>query len=284
MIETLDGIRETVNYKEIKGFKFYDNVDYESYPAHWHTAVEILMPLKSSYEVTCNNATYHLQEDDLLFINSGVVHGMSALEGERLIFQAEFSLMQPISFLESSSTPLPPVLHLCQDNAGDILPRIKELMLGIRDEYNVNQSFCASAIYSMLLELCVLMGRKNTGGGLQPQVSCKKQKEYLDKFLNICTYISDHCTEDLSLDDAAALAGFSKYHFTRLFKAYAGTSFYRYLNIKRIEHAESLLIDPEISITQVALQSGFSSCTSFIRMFKLIRECTPTEYRNLYEG
>ncbi len=79
------------------------------------------------------------------------------------------------------------------------------------------------------------------------------------------------------------LAGFSKYHFTRLFKNFTGTSFYKYLNKKRIEHAEKLLVDPELSITEVALQSGFSSLSAFIRMFKLIKDCTPTEFRNLYE-
>ncbi len=55
------------------------------------------------------------------------------------------------------------------------------------------------------------------------------------------------------------------------------------MNKKRIEHAEKLLVDPELSITEVALQSGFSSLSAFIRMFKLIKDCTPTEFRSLYE-
>ena len=49
MIETLEGIRETVNFKEIKGFILYDNIDFESYPSHWHTPIELLMPLKNIY-------------------------------------------------------------------------------------------------------------------------------------------------------------------------------------------------------------------------------------------
>ena len=85
------------------------------------------------------------------------------------------------------------------------------------------------------------------------------------------------------LDDVASLAGFSKYHFSRLFKNFTGLSFYKYLNKKRIEQAEKLLVDPALSITEVALQSGFSSLSAFIRMFKLIKDCTPTEFRSLYE-
>ena len=86
MIETLEGIRETVNFKEIKGFMLYDNVDFESYPSHWHTPIELLMPLKNIYYVDSMNTSYCLNEGDILFINSGVIHSMSAVEGERLIF------------------------------------------------------------------------------------------------------------------------------------------------------------------------------------------------------
>ncbi len=128
-----------------------------------------------------------------------------------------------------------------------------------------------------------LIGREYSGQRTAFDTTSHKQKEHAEKFMSICNYIQEHCTEDLCLDDVAAIAGFSKYHFTRLFKNFTGTSFYKYLNKKRIEHAEKLLVDPELSITEVALQSGFSSLSAFIRMFKLIKDCTPTEFRNLYE-
>ncbi len=101
--------------------------------------------------------------------------------------------------------------------------------------------------------------------------------------MSVCSYINDHCVEDLSLEEVADLAGFSKYHFTRLFKNFTGMTFYKYLNQKRIAHAEKLLIDPDISITEVALHSGFNNLSTFIRMFKLVKGCTPTEFRSMYD-
>ena len=285
MIETLEGIKETVHFREIKGFKLYDNVDYESYPVHWHTPIEILMPLRSTYEVTCNNTLYHLNEDDVLFINSGVIHGMSALEGERLIFQADHALLQSVLYIESSSpAPLPSVMLLTRENAPDCHARLKELLLKIQEEYNRGTAFSGVFIYSMFIEICALIGKKYAERTVPFDNSHYKQKEYTEKFMLICNYIKEHCTEDLDLESVSALAGFSKFHFTRLFKSYTGISFYRYLNIQRIHLAETLLIDPELPVTQVALQAGFSNLTSFIRMFKLIRGCTPTEYRNLQEN
>jgi len=80
----------------------------------------------------------------------------------------------------------------------------------------------------------------------------------------------------------ADITGFSKYHFTRLFKQFTNISFYKYLNQKRIANAETLLINPDMSITEVALHSGYTSLSAFIRMFKLIKNCTPTEFRHMY--
>lgn len=283
MIETLDGIKETVNFKQIKEFKLYDNTDFEAYPAHWHTPVEILMPLKNTYEITCKNETFILQEGDLLFINSGVIHSLSAIEGERLIFQADYSLLHNVTDIESVLSNIPPALPITAQNAPDIHGRLHELMLDIQKEYTSDSILTSAAIYSRLIEMLVLIGRKYTGEGMKSDVTYSKQKEYTAKFIYACQYIQDHCTEDLSLDDAAALVGFSKYHFARLFKNFTGSSFYKYLNQKRIVYAEKLLVDAEISITEVALQSGFSSLSTFIRMFKIIKGCTPTEFRSLCE-
>lgn len=107
--------------------------------------------------------------------------------------------------------------------------------------------------------------------------SNSRQKDYLDKFLYITNYINEHFAEDLSLEQIADLAGFSKYHFTRLFKQYTDTSFYKYLNQKRIDYAKTLLLDPNLPVLDVALQCGFSSLSAFLRMFKQLNMCTPTE-------
>lgn len=58
-------------------------------------------------------------------------------------------------------------------------------------------------------------------------------------------------------------------------------SCYSYLNQQRIMYAEKLLIDPSLSITDVAMQSGFVSLATFNRVFKTYKNCTPTQYKSL---
>ena len=98
MIEILNGIKETVIYKDIEGFKLHDNTDYEIYPEHWHTPIEIIMPIKNYYHISCKKEILTVQEGDLLLINSGVIHGMpSTIHGERLILQTDFSLLHNVA-------------------------------------------------------------------------------------------------------------------------------------------------------------------------------------------
>lgn len=284
MIEVLNGIKETVVYKELQEFKLHDNIDYEAYPDHWHTPIEIIMPIENSYDVSTKKEVITVQEGEILLINSGVIHGMpSAIHGERLILQADFALLHNVADIESTFSTIPQALLLSPVTAPAIHERLKTLMLEIYQEYFSGTILISASIYAKLLEMLVLIGREYAGKRNALDTASGKPKEHTEKFMTVCSYIHEHCTEDLCLDDVAALAGFSKYHFTRLFKSFTGVSFYKYLNRKRIEHAEKLLVDPALSITEVALQSGFSSLSAFIRMFKLIKECTPTEFRNLYE-
>ena len=105
----------------------------------------------------------------------------------------------------------------------------------------------------------------------------------MSKFGNLLEYIDTHYTEDLTLEDMADIIGFSKYHFSRLFKQYTNFTFCDYLKHRRIQAAEMLLEQPEYSITEVALQAGFPSISTFNRIFKEYKNCTPTEFRNMHQ-
>ena len=156
------------------------------------------------------------------------------------------------------------------------------LICQILSEYEEDSFLSEAVIYARMLDILSLIGRYQAFASCRFDAGPQKQKEYLDRFLSICNYIDEHCTEDLSLDQVAKTAGFSKYHFTRLFKQFTNTTYYKYLNRKRIDHAMLLLSDPDIPVTEAALQSGFSSLSTFLRVFRSVKQCTPTEFRDMY--
>ncbi|WOO35692.1 helix-turn-helix domain-containing protein [Anaerocolumna sp. AGMB13020] len=282
MIETLNGIKETVNFKTNTTIRLYANDDCEAYPSHWHAPLEIIMPIENSYRVTCCKTLFTLREDDILIITPGAIHSMEAEKGKRLIFQADFTLLHGIKELEATLSIISPALLIIPEDKKEAHDKIKELLYEISEEYFNDMSLSEASIYAKLLEIFVRIGRSYS-----PNLNCfnsrlNKQREYTERFLYICSYISEHCGEDISLDKAAALSGFSKYHFSRLFKQFTNVSYYKYLNRKRIEAAEKLLADNELTITEVSLRCGFSSLSAFIRMFRLMKDCTPTEFKTMY--
>ncbi len=282
MIANLNGVYETVEYRDSSSLQLYDNTDYEAYPRHWHTCIEIIMPAHNSYSLECDGQKCTLQEGDILFICPGALHSLEACEGQRWIFQAEMSSVTQLSDVEAYLTILYPALIISPTTSPEIYDDVHRLFSEIVREYRQEEVFFEASIYSKLMEMMVLIRRNHAANTSPLGASGSKQREYMDKFMDVCNFINEHCTEDLTLDMVADRAGFSKYHFSRLFKQFTNISFYKYLNQKRIENAEKLLIRPEMSVTEASLASGFTSLSSFIRMFKLIKGCTPSEYRAMY--
>jgi AraC family transcriptional regulator len=95
----------------------------------------------------------------------------------------------------------------------------------------------------------------------------------------VAQYIDEHLPEDISLATLAELARLSPFHFVRAFKQSFGLPPHRYLSSLRMERAKSLLADPDVSVTQVAFNLGFSETSSFTTTFRKHTGLTPTAYR-----
>lgn len=235
MIEHLDGIHETVTYKENSSLRLFVNTDCEDYPIHWHTPMEIIMPLEGTYTVFLGDKPVLLQEGDIIFICPGILHSLVAPEnGKRIILQIEWSVVSKIRDLNSILALISPVLTLTPQTAPDIYSDIYHLICQILSEYEEDSFLSEAVIYARMLDILSLIGRYQAFASCRFDAGPQKQKEYLDRFLSICNYIDEHCTEDLSLDQVAKTAGFSKYHFTRLFKQFTNTTYYKYLNRKKL--------------------------------------------------
>ncbi|HWT27668.1 MAG TPA: AraC family transcriptional regulator, partial [Mobilitalea sp.] len=251
---------------------------------HWHTAVEIIMPVENIYTIVIGKVTYRLKEGDILIIPPGELHELIAPDkGLRRILLFDFSI---ISNLKGFTNVLP-VLNqprlINEITAPDIYLHLQNLYDQITVEYKSNNTLREAAIYALIIQMFVNIGRQflNTEN-LFPDAKLSKQKEYIEKFNLIFEFINSNYMDDISLDAIADVAGFSKFHFSRLFKRFTDMSFYDYLNQRRVKEAEKLLLDPNLSVTDVAMRSGFSSISTFNRVFKGFKECTPTEFKNLY--
>jgi len=95
-------------------------------------------------------------------------------------------------------------------------------------------------------------------------------------------YIRKHLNEAIELEKLAEISCLSKDHFIRLFKKELGTTPLQYINQKKIEKSQLLLITEEIAVKEIAFQLAFEDYSYFNRLFKKITGVTPQEYRRLY--
>lgn len=94
-------------------------------------------------------------------------------------------------------------------------------------------------------------------------------------------YIKENYMENIDLNDLSNVAGYSSYHFSRIFKMHTGFSPTDYVIKTRLERSKDLLLKSNLSIQVVAENSGFHSVNYFIKVFKEWEGITPARYKNL---
>lgn len=95
-------------------------------------------------------------------------------------------------------------------------------------------------------------------------------------------YIRKHLNEPIELEKLAEISCLSKDHFIRLFKKELGNTPLQYINQKKIEKAQLLLITEDLAVKEIAFQLAFEDYSYFNRLFKKTTGVTPQEYRRLY--
>ena len=79
----------------------------------------------------------------------------------------------------------------------------------------------------------------------------------------------------------AGMAGISKDYFSRIFRNVTGMNYSKWLNTVRMEKATELLAEKDMTLTEIAMLSGFQSISSFNRVFRAEKGMAPGEYRVL---
>jgi AraC family transcriptional regulator len=96
----------------------------------------------------------------------------------------------------------------------------------------------------------------------------------------VVEYIEEHLDASPSLEQMAAVARLSVYHFARQFKAATGLPPHQFVILRRVERAKELLqAGADLSLAEVALRAGFSDQSQFARHFKRLVGVTPGQFR-----
>jgi len=280
----LDGTLESVDYVPRTHLRIWYNNQTEGYARHHHAAMEIILVKQNLYPVTVNNTTYMLSEGDILFIPPNTLHSLAGGAGSRFVMLFDVA---PLMSFEDMRVCCPIVLApvlLRRNDAPGLYKTVRSGFDRLISLYFESGSLWELRVYAELISIFSEIGADYINQA-DTDISRLSRKAPLssEKFASLLSYIDSHYTEDLTLDWAAGYTGFSKYHFLRLFSDYTGCTFHDYLLQKRIQIAQALLAT-DVSITEAALRSGYSSLTTFNRNFRKLTGMSPSEYRNAREA
>jgi AraC family transcriptional regulator len=117
---------------------------------------------------------------------------------------------------------------------------------------------------------------------MHEQPSNFTEKDHYSRIRKVLAFIQENLSVDIPLAKMAEVASFSPFHFQKLFTQYVGESPKQYVLRLRLERtAHNLKLFPEQSVSELSLQSGFSSPSTFGRAFKNYYGISPDEFRKL---
>jgi AraC-like DNA-binding protein/mannose-6-phosphate isomerase-like protein (cupin superfamily) len=255
-----------------------------AFPVHSHEYAELVIVLsgRATHLTNCGN---HLLEDgDVVVINRHTRHGFS--DARDLVLCN--IMYDPVQFLSghrdldqmmgyhvlfdleprSNRSEFKERLHLSTEELVYVTSLISTLK-GEYDSQNDGRKTCIRCTFLLLVtHLSRLYARQKQQTGTA-----------LVRMANVISYIQTHFREPLPLEDLARLAHWSPSQFRRNFKRIYNTSPIRFIFQVRLHEACEMLKDPNRDITDVAMESGFSSSSFFATQFRNHLGESPSQYR-----
>ncbi len=231
---------------------------------HWHEHLEFLHGLSGSAQV---GVLHHpLEVGNVVVVNSGEPHNVcSATESvyDCLIVNAAFCRENGLDAEAMYFSP-----SIADPEAGRLHA---EACAALRAVGPLQVLRARMAVLRFLLYLC----EHHTS---DRQLYADNTSS--DAIKKAVRYIRRHYSQPITLDDAAAAAGLSRYYFTREFRRVTGQSFVQYLNALRCEKAIPLLHSGH-SVTEVCYACGFRDLAYFSRTFSKITGQAPSSLRRM---
>jgi AraC family transcriptional regulator len=122
--------------------------------------------------------------------------------------------------------------------------------------------------------------------GPEPEIAAEVRPAALGEsaLRRVTAYMHEHLHEDVNLDDLAAQANISKYHFLRAFAKTTGFTPHRYLVNLRMSRAADLLRDTVQPVLHISMACGYRSPAQFTAAFRRRFGLSPTEFRRQFQG
>ena len=260
-----------------------------AYP-HMHEYIEMLYCLSGTHEILLSGKPYIFRPGDMVLINSREIHQIRALSKETsnyivvrfepeilyAAYQNSYELKYMLPFTLNEATPQK--VFQAEEIRDTFLPAIFRELLG---DYS-SHPYCYE--FAMRINICriflwILQYWNRMGIAFRPE---SENSSLWEQFKVVLDYVDKYYDQNVTASQMADLCHMSYSYFSRMFKQVTRQNFREYLNYIRITKSEILLVTSNLSITDIAMQTGFSSSSYFIQQFKLFKKIPPKQFRKKF--
>ena len=252
------------------------NSTFRSFKLHWHNDLEIIYCTEGAVGVKINKESYRLMPGDIILIGSCMPHEIfeTGVENAGVLISLGSPFCTSEIFKEIAKSNFPsPVLH----SDPDVIHQMNRIAREITGSKPARSSLELRGRLYLLLDILI----KKLPSETHTSEDHKKRLMITTKIQNVLDLVAKKYSEDITLDDAAAVSGYEKSAFCRMFKNATNVTFHKYLNSYRIRKAMILLEEEHYTISEISAEVGFTQLKNFCRLFKDCTGQTPTEYRRL---
>jgi len=277
--EMMDMPNSLLPVKILSSFFYGEN---KGFISHWHEHAEILYNFDGFCEIRCNNSTFKIGPGDIVFVNSSEMHSLRSLKKSlkyKVIICDLKKLIGKIKKSENSN--LSNLLHSDLIVFSNKISNDKDCELTLArlsEEYEQRYMGYELEIRALMLHFFTIISRKYIKSTLSP-VEYKNRKITMGKIGSIFSYIDLNYSRPVSSYECSEMLKFSHSHFCHSFRKVTGKTFVDYLHEVRVLKSINLLGETDLSITQIAFETGFNDPGYFTRVFKKITGSTPSKLR-----
>lgn len=255
------------------------------FPPHWHGEIEIYYLLSGTLELSIGAQKQTLLPRTAVIISSAEVHAILSSSPDAIVLIAvmgyellgsHFSALAERDFrnllLDFNGAPPTPLENVFLDLYRLSSHQARSAEAAIPYDFRVRSLLCLCAAEIMeVLPSRLLTERR------------RKQVNDLLSMQKVMDFVDSHMAERISVEDAAAVAGYEKTRFCQIFRQTLGVSFHQYLNERRVNEAKRLLSVTAHPIGQIAEAVGLPEAKTFSRVFRAFEGITPTQWRQHYQ-
>ncbi len=249
-------------------------------PVHWHDELEIIYVKSGFLTVNISGENYIGKPGDAFVVSPGNLHFMGSQTGT----VDYFTFLFPLKYIAFRSDDMLDDKLIEPLNSGHLMisPEIKdtvkeqcEQLAGVyAAEIDESESKITGQIRKKIILLQFIHELWKKGFIVENDTTGRNTVEK-----EMVSYIQQNYTGKILLREFGEQFHLSEKYISRYFKEHFHITLSQYVTYLRLEHAKQMLQETDISVTEVAMQSGYQNISYFIRSFKKTYGVSPLKYR-----